>query len=64
MNFIGLIFIIMGVFSFIGGIFNWDWFMNTWKSRLLVKTFTRKGARIFYCILGMALFVGGVLTIF
>jgi hypothetical protein len=64
MNPIGLIIIGIGVFSFAGGIFNWDWFMNSFKARLVVKTFTRSGARIFYCILGIALVVGGMLATF
>ena len=64
MNPIGLIFVATGVLSFMGGIFNWDWFFNTFKARMVVKTFGRYGARIFHCILGLALIVVGALTTF
>jgi hypothetical protein len=64
MNPIGLIYIGVGMFSFLGGIFNWDWFFNAWKARMVVKTFTRKGARIFHCILGIGFVVVGALCTF
>ena len=64
MNFLGLIFVAIGVLSVMGGIFNWDWFFNTFKARMVVKTFGRNAARLFHCILGLALIVVGALTTF
>ena len=61
MNLIGWIFIVVGIFSTLGGVFNWEWFMNARKARFIVQIFSRTGARIFYIILGLALASLGVL---
>ena len=61
MNPLGLIFVAAGVFSILGAICNWDWFMNARKARSVVSLLTRGGARIFYGILGLLLVVLGVL---
>jgi predicted small integral membrane protein len=60
---VGLVLIAAGVFSIVGGVANWDWFMDHRKARFFVKLFTRTGARIFYCILGAAIVVLGVLML-
>jgi small neutral amino acid transporter SnatA (MarC family) len=57
----GLIVIAMGLFSLLGAILDWDWYMNHRKARFIVKILGRKGARIFYAILGLGLIVLGVL---
>jgi predicted small integral membrane protein len=62
MNPVGLILVAAGVFSMLGAICNWEWFMNARKARFMVKILTRNGARIFYGILGLALVVLGVLA--
>ena len=62
MNLFGLIFVASGVFSILGAIFDWEWFMNSRKARFLVRIITRNGARLFYGILGLALVVLGVLV--
>ncbi|MHC4253428.1 MAG: immunity 17 family protein [Planctomycetota bacterium] len=62
MNPYGLIFVAAGVFSMLGAICNWEWFMNSRKARFLVRIATRTGARVFYGLLGLALVVLGVLT--
>jgi hypothetical protein len=62
MNPLGLIFIAAGAFSMLGAICNWDWFVNARKARLTVKILTRNGARVFYCVLGFAIAVLGVLA--
>ncbi len=61
MNPLGLMFVALGAFSMLGAICNWDWFMNARKARFVVKILTRKGARIFYGVLGLAIVVLGVL---
>ena len=58
---LGLFFIAGGAFSILGGICNWDWFMNARKAKFIVKVLTRNGARIFYCILGLFVLVLGIL---
>lgn len=63
MNVWGFIFIAIGIFSFCAGIFNWDWFMNARRVRFVVKILTRGGARIFYCLIGIAVIVFGILVL-
>ncbi len=64
MNPIGIIFIIIGLFAFAGGLFDWDWFMNHSKARFFVRIIGRTGARIFYCILGLGSTTVGILAIY
>lgn len=59
---VGLIIIACGAFSICGGVFDWEWFMNNYKAKPLVAIFGRKGARIFYGILGGFIIVLGVLA--
>ena len=54
----------VGLFSLAGGLFNWNWFMNTRRSRALVKSFGSAGARVFYILLGIVVIVFGVLLAF
>ena len=60
-NPLGLIFVAAGVFSMLGAIYNWEWFVNARKARFVVKLLTRNGARIFYGVLGLAIAVLGLL---
>ena len=56
-----LVLILIGLFSILGGILNWNWFMNNWRARFFVNILGRNGARIFYIGLGIFLVVVGVL---
>jgi hypothetical protein len=58
---IGLIFIAAGAFTMAAAIRDWDWFMGAAKARFMITILTRKGARIFYAVLGFALVVVGAL---
>jgi hypothetical protein len=49
------IFIAAGLFSMAGGIFGWEWFLNSRKARLWVKLFGQGGARVFYVLLGLGI---------
>ena len=64
MNLVGLFFVAAGLFSIAGAWFDWDWFMNARKARFMVRTFGRKGARIFYGCLGLGLLIFGILGTF
>lgn len=55
MNPIGLLFVAAGLFSICGGVFDWDFFMNSRKARLFVGIFGRSGARVLYILLGLAI---------
>lgn len=59
-----IIIFLAGIFSILGGVFNWNWFMNNRRARFFVKVFGRGGARIFYIILGVVLLVLGVAAMF
>jgi len=64
MNLVGPLLFLIGGFSFSGGIFDWDWFMQTRKARGLVGVLGRTGARITYVILGILVMILGVLGAF
>ena len=59
--FILVIFMALGAFSLIAAIFNCDWYFETNGAATFVKKFGRKGARIFYALLGLALISCGTL---
>ena len=59
--FILVIFMALGAFSLIAAIFNFDWYFETNGAATFVNKFGRKGARIFYALLGLALISCGTL---
>ena len=64
MNPLGLVLVAAGLFSICGAVFDWDWFINSYKARLFVALLGRNGARIFYGILGLIIVVlGGLITL-
>jgi len=58
---LGFLIVAAGLFAAAGGIYDWEWFMNHRKARLLCSILTRTGARIFYILLGVGLVVIGTL---
>ncbi len=60
---IGWTIIAAGVFSVCGGVFDWDFFMNSRKARPLVAFFSRDGARLFYVLLGLFVIFFGFLFV-
>ena len=64
MNPAGFILVAVGLFSFAGGLFNWNWFMNTRRAKALVRAIRPAGARVFYMLLGIVVIVFGVLLAF
>jgi hypothetical protein len=61
---VGLLLVLVGFFSIAGGIFNFEWFMNSRKARACVNLLGRSGARIFYGVLGLAVAILGLLITF
>lgn len=57
---ISLVFILIGVFSVFGGALDWDFFMENRRARLFVMILGRLGARIFYVLLGIVIFLIGI----
>ena len=64
MNASGIILVLIGLFSIVCSVFDFEWFMNHRKARFFVKIFTRNGARIFYAILGLVISTIGILLFF
>ncbi len=56
----GIFFVLVGLFSILGAIKNWNFFMNNRKAYIWVKLFGRNGARIFYGILGFVIAIIGL----
>jgi len=57
----GVILILVGLFSFVGGIMDWDWFMNNRRAVFMARILGgRRNARIFYVILGIGVAALGV----
>ena len=62
MNFAGPVILFFGLLSIVGGIFDWDWFMNHHKAQFVCTKLGRNRARVFYVILGVMLFALGILS--
>ena len=50
-----ILFILIGSLSIAASYFNWDWYFNNYRARFLVKIIGRRGARVFYTVLGLFL---------
>ncbi|MBL8797815.1 MAG: immunity 17 family protein [Planctomycetia bacterium] len=61
MNWYGLLFVAIGLFSATAAACDWEWFMTHYKARFFVSIFGRTGARIFYVLIGLGFVVLGVL---
>ncbi|MBN1964996.1 MAG: immunity 17 family protein [Anaerolineae bacterium] len=57
---IGIILILAGLFLAAAGFFNWDWYMNMRRARMLSGLIGRTGSRIFYVVAGVILALLGV----
>lgn len=53
-------FIVLGLFSVVAALFNIEWYFQTGGASVFVRRWGRKGARIFYALLGAALIGCGV----
>ncbi len=47
--------VLVGLFSFAGAVFDWEWFMTHSRAALFVRLFGRTGARLVYALLGILL---------
>ncbi|SDA21152.1 Immunity protein 17 [Ruminococcus sp. YE71] len=52
--------ILCGVFCIFCAYKDYDWFMNNYKARPLVKLLGRNGARVFYIIIGIMFVLCGI----
>lgn len=63
MNPAGFLFLGAGLFSAMGGICDWEWFMNHRKARFLSMLVGRFGARVIYVLIGSGLSVLGAMVL-
>lgn len=59
-----LLIALAGLLSIAGGVNDWEWFIMNRRARLFVTLLGRFGARVFYVILGIGLFLLGCLLAF
>lgn len=59
--FILFLFIALGAFSIIAAAFDIDWYFKTSGAMTFVNKWGRKGARIFYALLGITLISSGII---
>lgn len=63
MNPLGMFILGVGLFALMCAIGNFDWFMENEKARFWTERFGRRGARVFYVLLGSGLALyGGMMT--
>lgn len=60
---IGIFFLFLGLLSLTAAIRNYEWYFSTQGAAMFIKWFGRKGARIFYAILGLVLIVCGLIQL-
>ncbi len=60
MIFAGIVIILCGLFLLAACFFNWDWYFNVNKARMLIKLIGRTGARIVYGIFAVIFIIGGI----
>ena len=58
-----LIMALGGIFSICGAIFNWDFFLENYKARPVVKLIGRTGARVFYVLIGLFCIFCGIMFV-
>jgi hypothetical protein len=64
MNWAALIFVVVGLFSLAGALFDWNWFMTHRRARFFTQVLGgRDNARIFYVLFGTALLIFGILVL-
>ena len=55
-----IFFVLAGLFSFAGAVFDWEWFMTNYRAAAFVRLLGRNGARVLYALLGVFLAVLGM----
>ena len=53
------IFVLVGIFSIVASLMNWDWFFTAQNARFFVNQFGRQKARLCYAVIGgLMIFIG------
>ncbi len=61
MTVVVILVMLIGLFLISGGIFNWDFLMKKDNLPLPFEFLPRQAARVMMCLLGLLLFIGGVM---
>ena len=61
---IPLITLLIGLFSIVCAVKDYDWFMNSSRAAFFVRVLGRGGARVFYVLLGALIITFGVYATF
>ena len=59
----GVVFMLIGLFSLIASIKDWNFFFGSLKAKWVVNIIGRNGTRILYGILGIVIIIVGILAI-
>lgn len=63
MNFLILLFgLLIGGFSILCSVKNYDWFFRARRARVIDNLMGRNGARIFYTVLGVIFIIAGIVV--
>ena len=54
------LFVLVGLFSVMAALFNWNWFFTAHNSQFIVANVGRKRARLFYAAFGLLLVATGI----
>jgi hypothetical protein len=60
---LGIICLIIGLIPLLGVLRNWKWFWNNRRAQRLTKMIGKKGAQIFYSIIGIGFTGYGIISI-
>ena len=52
-----VMFAISGLLAVLASLLNWNWFFNTQGARMLVGRYSRRTARVVYCVAGVLILV-------
>jgi hypothetical protein len=55
-----LLLILCGLFSIVCALKDYDWFMNSRRAAFILRIFGRRGARVFYVLLGAVIIIFSV----
>jgi small neutral amino acid transporter SnatA (MarC family) len=55
--------VVGGAFSFVGALKDWDFFFESRRAQRLVRIIGRKGAKVFYLVVGLLLLAGGLVML-
>ena len=62
-TYVGLLSVLVGVFTIAAICLRWDWIMNHYKVRDVFQILGNTGATVFYVVLGLGFVIMGILMV-